>query len=453
MTQAEKILTVTPGLTTGGVQRISANYAMGYASAGRDSRVLTAEGGSMQEDLDAAGVPVWAAGSDPAWSQLEDVVPAIKQWSPDAVHIHAHSIGNELVIALRDICNSETVFVETNVWGSPSSFRSHLDVSCQLTTWCIWSYEQQLRAQNGQLQRSQEPLLVTVPYSVDFDTFHPSSEDEKNTSRISYGIPRDAFVMGRVGQSYPGKSHPAPLAIVRELRKRGVDAWFVSVAPSDEFRAITAAADEDIRPYVRILDRINDSTGLRKAYGSFDAFLHVTIQGETFGNVLAEAQACKIPVITRSTMHRDNSQCIVVKNGKTGFVVAKWRKLIDAAATLAADPELRAEMGEAGYDHVRMHYANDVVTRRLLTILDCGRASASRKEFEDRLIEKGILSGQPVSLQMAQYFADCYGGLPFYWALWNRLDRTTGFGFRAARKLDHWRRRLAERYILDLPKS
>ena len=110
-------------------------------------------------------------------------------------------------------------------------------------------------------------------------------------------------------------------------------------------------------------------------------------------------------------------------------------------------------MGENGYERVRSLYANEVVTERLLTILDCGVVATSRDNFRERLRKAGILSGEPVSVRMAQNFADCYGGLPFYWALWNRFDRTTGFGFRVARKLDHWRRCLAERYTLDLPQS
>ena len=453
MARARKILTVTPGLSTGGVQRTSVNYAIGYAHAGRDSRVLVSNDGPMRSELEAADVPVWMTRTDPRWDGLESRLPEIERWNPDAVHIHAQWVTTRVVEILRSVLPSNSLFIETNIWGEPTPFRQFIDVSCQLSEWSIWAYKQHHTSQNSQPHSTDTPLLVTVPNSVDVDTFYPSTKEERRRWREEHGIPPSAFVMGRVGQSYPGKSHPAPLTLVCQLRERGIDAWFVSIAPSDEFREVAATANDTVQSHVRMLDRIDDGDELRKAYGAFDVFLHVTTQGETFGNVLAEAQACKVPVVTRLTPHRDNAQCITVPNGEAGFVVAKWRKLFNAVLELATTPELSAQMGENGYERVRSLYANEVVTERLLTILDCGVVATSRDDFRERLRKAGILSGEPVSVQMAQNFADCYGGLPFYWALWNRFDRTTGFGFRVARKLDHWRQRLAERHVLNLPKS
>jgi len=99
---------------------------------------------------------------------------------------------------------------------------------------------------------------------------------------------------------------------------------------------------------------------------------------------------------------------------------------------------------------VRSSYANDAVTQRLLTILDLGLSASSKDEFRARLIEHDIMSERSAAEEMAEHLADCYGGLPLNWALWNRFDGTTGLGFRIARKLEHWRRRAAERYLLGL---
>ena len=450
MARAQKILTVTPGLSTGGVQRTSVNYAIGYAHAGRDSRVLVSNDGPMRSELEAADVPVWMTRTDPRWDGLESRLPEIERWNPDAVHIHAQWVTTRVVETLRSVLPSNSLFIETNIWGEPTPFRQFIDVSCQLSEWSIWAYGQHRASQNSQSWSTDTPLLVTVPNSVDVDTFYPSTKEERRRWRKEHGIPPNAFVMGRVGQSYPGKSHPAPLTLVRQLRERGIDAWFVSIAPSDEFREVAAKANDTVQSHVRMLDRIDDGDELRKAYGAFDVFLHVTIQGETFGNVLAEAQACKVPVVTRLTPHRDNAQCITVPNGEAGFVVAKWRKLFNAVLELATTPEVSAQMGENGYERVLSLYANEVVTERLLTILDTGVATSSRDELSDRLIQEGILSRQSATSQMAHHFADCYGGLPLYWALWNRLDGTKGLGFRLARKIDHWRRNLAERILYGL---
>ena len=319
MARAQKILTVTPGLSTGGVQRTSVNYAIGYAHAGRDSRVLVSNDGPMRSELEAADVPVWMTRTDPRWDGLESRLPEIERWNPDAVHIHAQWVTTRVVETLRSVLPSNTLFIETNIWGEPTPFRQFIDVSCQLSEWSIWAYEQHRASQNNQLWPTDTPLLVTVPNSVDVDTFYPSTKEERRRWREEHGIPPNAFVMGRVGQSYPGKSHPARsrlcassanAALMPGLYPSLLPTSFARWPPQQTILYSRTCACSTVSTM---------ATSFGRAYGAFDVFLHVTIQGETFGNVLAEAQACKVPVVTRLTPHRDNAQCITVP---------KWRSRV-----------------------------------------------------------------------------------------------------------------------------
>jgi len=237
------------------------------------------------------------------------------------------------------------------------------------------------------------------------------------------------------------------------LRREGFDAWFVAVAPSDEFRQAVLALDAETRRYVRVLDRIDDPNALRITYGAFDVFLHVTRQGETFGNVLAEAQACEVPVVTFSTPSRDNSQCEVVVNGRTGFVVAKWSRLLPAIREFALHPALRTEFGTRGRAHVLQNFSSDVVIQRLLSILDASCINSTGSNLRSVLVEASLLSETSYTQLMASHLGRCYGGLPLSWAAWSRLDGSRGIGFRVARRIDHYRRRVAEQTFLAVDDS
>jgi hypothetical protein len=54
---------------------------------------------------------------------------------------------------------------------------------------------------------------------------------------------------------------------------------------------------------------------------------------------------------------------------------------------------------------------------------------------------------------MASSLRQCYGGLPISWWLWSVLDQSLGLGFRFARRLDHLRRKTAERTFLAVAPS
>nr|WP_245846194.1 glycosyltransferase family 4 protein [Longibacter salinarum] len=384
---------------------------------------------------------------NPGTARTDAVLREVEEWSPDAVHIHSHSVPASLVPLLKSRLSRQTVFIEKNIWGEPSSYESLLHASCQLSSWCCWAYEQ--RSLNRKSRASSKPVLVTVPNAVRGDRFFPTSSKLRTDWRQSHGIPDDAVLLGRVGQSYAGKSHSSLLPLVRRLRACGVNAWLVSVAPSEKFRSAVGMLDPKTRPYIRILDRIDDPTELRRAYGAFDIFMHITRQGETFGNVLAESQACGVPVVTLSTPSRDNSQCEVVRNGQTGYVVAKWSKLFDAVYDLATDQRRREAMGAEGRRYVLSHFNDEVVIERLLSLIDTLHGllqspSSRPDEIRETLVERGLLSDISHETAMAERLRDCFGGLPLSWSLWSRFDRSRGIPFRVARRIDHMRRNVAE---------
>jgi glycosyltransferase involved in cell wall biosynthesis len=96
---------------------------------------------------------------------------------------------------------------------------------------------------------------------------------------------------------------------------------------------------------------------------------------EGFPNVLLEAMAAGLPVVTRPA----GDAAAVVKQGETGFVVPGGaEELAERVALLARAPELRRRMGEQGRRRALDEYGIGKLCSRLLAVYRdlagrCGR--------------------------------------------------------------------------------
>lgn len=112
---------------------------------------------------------------------------------------------------------------------------------------------------------------------------------------------------------------------------------------------------------------------LARAYAAFDVFVHTGTR-ETFGQTLQEAAAMGLPVVAPAR----GGPIDLVDHGRSGYLFDPDRPgaLREAAATLVADPQLRASMGEVGLARLAQcswgalsaelvgHYERARVTRR-----------------------------------------------------------------------------------------
>jgi glycosyltransferase involved in cell wall biosynthesis len=120
-------------------------------------------------------------------------------------------------------------------------------------------------------------------------------------------------------------------------------------------------------------------------------FLVLTSDHEGFPNVLLEAMAAGLPVI--STPAGDAPR--IVEDGRTGFIVNfdDITGLAEKIILLASSPKLRKSMGDAGRRRVEQFYASPDLAERLLKIyaLICQR----QKHFEAGSIIAGLLAELP----------------------------------------------------------
>lgn len=96
------------------------------------------------------------------------------------------------------------------------------------------------------------------------------------------------------------------------------------------------------------------------------AMLALTSDYEGFPNVILEAMAARLPVIST----RAGDAALVVQNEKTGFVVERddTQSLAAFMVQLAQSPALRKKLGEAGRRRVEREYNCEPLAERLLAV-------------------------------------------------------------------------------------
>ena len=170
--------------------------------------------------------------------------------------------------------------------------------------------------------------------------------------RRLYGISPDAFVIGWVGRLTGVKDAGAVLEIVRATRERGVDAVLCMVGDGpDRDRLEQLARDLGI---VRSCFFVGYQSEIAGYYRLFDAFVLPSVNEGTPVSAI-EALASGTPVVA----NRVGGVPDVVRDGVDGYLVEAGDVEGAAArlAELAADPELRARLGESGRARVVDRYS------------------------------------------------------------------------------------------------
>ncbi|MPV39142.1 glycosyltransferase family 4 protein [Georgenia subflava] len=208
---------------------------------------------------------------------------------------------------------------------------------------------------------------------VDAETYHPQHRGTPAGAalrrRLLDGAPGGTVLVGYVGRLAPekGVGRLAGLA-----RLPGVRLVVVGDGPE------RAALEREVGPAgARMLGRL-DGADLARAYAALDVFVH-TGTHETFGQTLQEAMASGLPVVAPAA----GGPLDVVAEGETGYLYAPDddAALAQAVRVLAADPGMRARMGEAGRRRVlprSWEALGEALLRHYADVVEHAEARASR---------------------------------------------------------------------------
>lgn len=194
--------------------------------------------------------------------------------------------------------------------------------------------------------------FVVVPYGFDLPPWSDADDEARRAIRAEIGAGDAAFVVGWAGRLTAIKR---PLDLIRTLRAlldRRVDALLVLVGDGEDRAAVEALAAE-----LGVADRcrlVGFQKSIRPWYASFDALL-LTSANEGTPVVAIEALAAARPVVAT----RAGGTGTVVRQGESGYLesIGDTAALAERLATLAGDPELRAQIGAHGAEDVQARFA------------------------------------------------------------------------------------------------
>ena len=299
----KRILTVVFGLNRGGTERSAQNFAIGYKEMGFDSRVLyTKEIGInplyRKKILNKKGIPVY-------YLKNTKHKFSLKQWRPDIIHIHSHAVSVTDFSKIKKMYPNAK-YVETNVFSHPSNWSDDLNISLQLSNWCEWKYR-------GYSKKKTKKISI-LPYPIMCEDYIQTKKERFENNlfiRNKYKIPKDVYVIGRIGQPDDSKWSVWIVDIF--------ETFLLLVSPPSKI--IKQIKQSNYRNQVIIIGTIHDDKYLKKIYSSINLFLSIGYQGESFGYVNTEAILTGTPVLTLATPWSDNSQIEIVKNNVCGYVV------------------------------------------------------------------------------------------------------------------------------------
>jgi glycosyltransferase involved in cell wall biosynthesis len=194
--------------------------------------------------------------------------------------------------------------------------------------------------------------FAVIRLGIRLDERVSANGNERERLRSLLGIGADRFTLGWIGRMTGVKRTDDVLLALKGLRERGVDACLCMVGDGPDREQAERRAKE--LGIVRHCFFLGYQDEVAPFYAAFDAF--VLPSGNEGTPVSAiEALAAGRPVVAT----RVGGVPDVVRDGVDGFLVETGdvEALAERLARLAADPELRARMGEAGRARVPGRFA------------------------------------------------------------------------------------------------
>lgn len=207
-------------------------------------------------------------------------------------------------------------------------------------------------------QRHPEKVAV-IPPGVDHTRFTPAAVDVAS---------RDVLFVGSVSRSYAWKGFETLYRAFRRVAAEVPDATLSVVGTGDLVGHYAALAARDgLAERVRFLGRLPEPELVEAYRHTAVACLPSTSPAESFGMVLAEANACGKPVVAS----RIGGIPEVVAEGATGLLVTPGDAdaLAEALAWTLTNPEAARRMGTEGRARILANHDWDRIVERTESVL------------------------------------------------------------------------------------
>jgi len=301
-----------------------------------------------------------------AYRRLREI---IREFRPDIVHTHAAKPGT--VGRLAALHEHVPVIVHT--------FHGHVFHSYfgKLKTRLFLEIERYLARRSTAIvaisDRQKEELARTyklcapekirvIPLGFDLSRFQEGREEKRRLFRKHYGVKGDEIAIGIIGRLVPVKNHRLFLSLARHLVDRGGPPLrFLVIGDGEERESLLAFSrslglDTSYFPAENRPAQVVFTSWIKDADVAVAGLDVVALTSFNEGTPvsLVEAQAGEKPVVSTLAGGVEN----VVEDGQTGYLCPNGDAacLAERIGQLAADPDLRMEMGQRGWVHVRDRY-------------------------------------------------------------------------------------------------
>lgn len=281
-------------------------------------------GGERVALLERLGIPVVVR---PA-----DINQVINELKIDICHVHR--AGDTEPGSLPEKRKGWPRIVETNVFNAYDEQEGDL-IDCHFF---VSQYSKDW-------YQAHNPVYPTARYEV---LYNPIDFDEFVTPHRPF-----SFTFGRCSRPDDQKWHDVCVKSLPKVFRKVPEARYLVQGITERVRARLHALG--LNGKVEVLE---PSPHVGDFYSRVDVFTHGARIGETFGSVIAEAMASRVPVVTLSTPQRgkSNAQAELVEHNVTGFV-CRWQwQYAGAVVELLKDHDLRRRFSERGYEKAREQF-------------------------------------------------------------------------------------------------
>jgi len=226
---------------------------------------------------------------------------------------------------------------------------------------CALRYKKWYKVSNEEFHNHH--MVAYLPIDVEeIDSFR-LSDDEILSRRKKLKIGPNDLVLGRIGRPDVGKWDDILIDMMLHLIKKVQNVKFLSMGTPEAKKE--KIRSRGLEKYFVFLDPVPSDKAVIEFLCLIDILAYSSVAGESFGRSMAEAMACRKPLVVVSKPLVDNAQVELVDNGKTGFVVYSPNAFAEAIAYLGSNKDLARRMGLAGYEKVKREYEAKKSTRML----------------------------------------------------------------------------------------
>lgn len=266
---------------------------------------------------------------------------ALEDFAPDVIHVAApFMLGGQAIAAAYRLGIPTVAIYQTDLSGYMDRYnlsfaRPLLDKMVQVIHTPATMNLAPTPEGANYLKTLGVPQVDVWGRGVDLDLYHPNHKFSDEVKALKASIaPNGETIIGYVGR-IAAEKQVQRFAELFEIP----NTKFVIVGDGPE----RARLEQEFAGHPVTFTGKLSGLQLAHMYAAFDTFVHFGTE-ETFGQTIQEAQATGLPVVAPES----GGPRFLINSGETGFLAHPTKKLgfNEAVAELAANPQLRARIGE-----------------------------------------------------------------------------------------------------------